>query len=379
VDAERKVLLTADTVGGVWHYALQLAGSLSRTHRYRVALATMGAPLTRAQRGEVARLAGVTLHESRFRLEWMQDPWEDLERAGQWLLALEDRLRPDLVHLNQFAFGSLPFGAPKLLVAHSCVVSWWRAVRGEAPPPQWDRYRAVVRAGLAGADLVAAPTRDMLSSLAFNHGHRQAGLVLPNGRDPDLFPAAPKRPLIVSAGRLWDEAKNLRALEAVAPDVAWPIEVAGNTCAPGGSVRVSSGLTLLGELSGGDLARRFAAASICAHPVRYEPFGLAPLEAALAGCALVLGDLSSLRETWGSAALYVPPNDHRALRAALQRLIADPGLLHEMSRRAHEVALRHSGAGMARAYVAAYAWTRQAAARAGASLHTAVEEKQCAS
>ncbi|HZH07042.1 MAG TPA: glycosyltransferase, partial [Lautropia sp.] len=165
MDADRLVLMTADTIGGVWQYALQLSASLTRHHRLRVALATMGAPLTPAQRREAALLPGVTLHESNFALEWMEQPWDEVAKAGDWLLALEDRLRPDIVQLNQFAFGALPFKAPTLLVAHSCVLSWWRAVHGTKPPAQWDRYREVVRAGLAGADLVAAPTRDMLLSL----------------------------------------------------------------------------------------------------------------------------------------------------------------------------------------------------------------------
>lgn len=388
--ADRLVLMTADTVGGVWQYALQLSDSLSRRHRHRVALATMGAPLTPAQRRQAASLAGVTLHESGFRLEWMEQPARDVAKAGRWLLALEDRLRPDVVHLNQFAFGALPFAAPTLLVAHSCVASWWRAVHGTEAPAHWDRYREVVRDGLAGADLVAAPTRDMLLSLGRNYGHRRAGLVLPNGRDPEFFPPGSKHPVIISAGRLWDQAKNLRALEAVAPGIAWPIEVAGPTRAPDGSLRESVGLRLLGELPATELAGRFARASICAHPARYEPFGLAPLEAALAGCALVLGDLPSLREIWGRAALYVAPDDHEALRVALQRLISDPSLLREMAARAREVALRYSGAHMARDYLRAYA---QAGATAGsdgtagpvgiagalASFHSTAEEKQCAS
>ena len=47
---------------------------------------------------------------------------------------------------------------------------------------------------------------------------------------------------------------------------------------------------------------RQSAIYLCAS--RYEPFGLAPLEAALCGCALVLRDLPSLREIWGNSALF---------------------------------------------------------------------------
>jgi glycogen(starch) synthase len=349
------VLMTTDTVGGVWHYAVGLATSLIEDHGLRVALATMGTPLSGAQRRQVASLAGLTLHESSYRLEWMAEPWADVACAGDWLLALERRLAPDLVHLNQFAFGALPFAAPTLLVAHSCVVSWWQAVHGTEPPAHWARYREVVRAGLAGAGLVGAPTRDMLRSLARNHGYQGQALVLPNGRDSRLYRPQPKSAVVIGAGRLWDEAKNLRALEAIGPFMPWPIEVAGSARGPDGRLRPSHGVRLLGELSAGELAGRLAQASICAHPARYEPCGLVPLEAALAGCALVLGDLPSLRETWKDAAIYIPPDDHAALRSALLRLIHQSDLLREMSQRARKVALCHSSGAMAQAYVAAYA------------------------
>jgi glycogen synthase len=56
----------------------------------------------------------------------------------------------------------------------------------------------------------------------------------------------------------------------------------------------------------------YARASIYALPARYEPFGLSALEAALSGCALILGDIPSLREVWLEAAPYVSPDDESA-------------------------------------------------------------------
>ena len=66
-----------------------------------------------------------------------------------------------------------------------------------------------------------------------------------------------------------------------------------------------------------------ARASIYALPARYEPFGLSVLEAALSGCALVLGDIPSLRENWEERALFVSPDDHVALQYAIASLIDD--------------------------------------------------------
>jgi glycosyltransferase involved in cell wall biosynthesis len=302
----------------------------------------------------VARITTVSLYESQYLLEWMADPWRDVREAGHWLLQLERQLQPDLVHLNQFAFGRLPFVAPTVLVAHSCVLSWWRAVHGETAPPEWARYRRAVTQGLAGADLVGAPTQAMLSSLAENYGHCRPGVVLPNARSASAYTPGRKENFVLSAGRLWDAAKNLSALEAVAPRLNWPVCVAGSNAQPTGGVRESRGVTSLGELAPEALAAQFARAAIYALPARYEPFGQTALEAALSGCALVLGDVPSLREVWGPAAMYVPPDDHGALYTALRRLIAGKAMRERFGRKARARALQYAPARMVDAYLAAY-------------------------
>lgn len=352
--AERppRVLMTADTVGGVWTYAVDLARELA-ARGVEVAIATMGAPLAAHQRQQLG--ADVRLFESAYRLEWMHEPWADVDAAGQWLLQLEREFQPDVVHLNQYAFGSLPFAAPTMLVAHSCVLSWWQAVHGVAAPAEWDGYRSRVAAGLAGADLVAAPTRAMLSTLAGNYGLASEGLVIPNGADAQQFRPGIEEAFVLAAGRFWDAAKNLRALESVAPQLPWPVKVAGSAQHPDGGQRRPQGVQWLGELPRAELARELAAAAIYALPARYEPFGLSVLEAALSGCALVLGDIPSLREVWEDAAIYVGPDDHEALFRALQRLVRDAA---ERDRRAHAARLRaqrYTPARTCEAYLEAYA------------------------
>jgi glycogen synthase len=166
----RKVLMTADTVSGVWTYAVELARGLAE-HGVEVALATMGDPLNDLQREKADRIPHLKVFESAFRLEWMEDdPWRDVEKAGDWLLGLEDRIGPDLIHLNGYAHGSLPWNAPRVMVGHSCVLSWWRAVKNEPAPESWNRYAREVAAGLAAADLVIAPSQAMLATLAESYG-----------------------------------------------------------------------------------------------------------------------------------------------------------------------------------------------------------------
>jgi len=213
--------MTADTVGGVWTYALELADALAPLG-VDVSLATVGPGMSGEQRSSARASAVVEVHESRFALEWTADPWDDVDRAGRWLLDLEERLRPDLVHLNGYALATLGWRAPTVVVAHSCVLSWWAAVHGEPAPPQWDDYRRRVTDGLRAADMVVAPSRAMLAELGTWYGFDVGrGQVIPNGRRSDrVRPAATKVDLVLGGGRLWDEAKNLALLDRVASRLA---------------------------------------------------------------------------------------------------------------------------------------------------------------
>lgn len=357
--------MTADTVGGVFTYALELAGALGRAGA-EVALATKGRLLSAAQWTEVRRTPGVEVYESPDKLEWMDDPWEDVARSSAWLLALEARLAPDVVHLNDYAHGALPFAAPRLVVGHSCVFSWFEAVRRAPPPPAFDRYRIEVARGLAGADLVVAPTQFMLDALARHYGPLPRGRVIPNGRDPDLFLPREKEPFILCAARLWDDAKNARLLDAVACALPWPVLLAGEAVHPdrahAGGVRPRYARPL-GRLPAGALASFYGRAAIYALPARYEPFGLSALEAGLSGCALVLGDIPPLRELWDGAALFVEPDDPEALRAALDALAEHPERCAALGRMARRRALGCSPERMAAGYLEAY---REILARRGA-------------
>src|SRR5690606_5717633 len=140
----------------------------------------------------------------------------------------------DVVHISGFWHASLPWRTPCLLAAHSCVNTWWRAVHGEAPPSDWEAYGARVRQGLAAADMVVAPTHAFMAMLTETYGAPANARVIWNGRDGAAFPPAAKEPLIFAAGRIWDAAKNIAALAAVAPSLPWPVAIAGEGQADAG-------------------------------------------------------------------------------------------------------------------------------------------------
>jgi glycogen synthase len=331
--------MTADTVGGVWTYAMELTRALPDV---RFTIATMGRRASEGQRAEVPPNA--ELLESEHKLEWQESPWDDVDAAGAWLLELEQRMRPDVVHLNGYAHGVLPFRAPKLVVAHSCVLSWWRAVKNEDAPPEWDTYRARVEAGLRSATAVAAPSAWMLAALDEHYRLTAPRRLIYNGRCFTPATGHAHRASVFAAGRLWDEAKNLRAVIEAAPSIEWPVRMAGD-----GGINAEN-VTHLGWLEPPALARAYGESAVYLFPALYEPFGLSVLEAALSGCALVLGDIPSLREIWRDAAVFVPPRDPAAIARTTNEIIANDRFRGELSQRAQKRAAEYTAERMAAGY-----------------------------
>ena len=349
--------MTADTVGGVWTYALELARALGK-YDIDVTIATMGPEPTRPQREQASAIRNVDLFKSNYKLEWMQNAWTDVRAAGQWLLSLEDRLQPDVVHLNGYAHGALPWKSPKLVVGHSCLYSWWRAVREGEPPAEWKQYKTAVERGLRAADLVISPTQTMLNALDQNYPGSIKGetRVIPYGLDPAVFSPALKQKFVFTAGRLWDEAKNIGTLTGVAWQLPWALCLAGEkrSAESGVAVDLKENCYALGNLPPENLRRWYACASIYTLPARYEPFGLTVLEAALSGCALVLGDIESLRENWHEAAIFVNPLDRLGLRDVLFKLISNETYRQRLGRAAREHALQFNSDRMAEQYLDVY-------------------------
>jgi glycosyltransferase involved in cell wall biosynthesis len=339
-----RVLMTADTLGGVFTYAVTLAHELVN-RGVSVHLATMGGELRPEQRARIG--SDVVLHESTYALEWMDDPWSDVELAGRWLLALERDVRPDVVQINGYAHGALPFLARRVVVAHSCVLSWWEAVHREPAPERYRRYRDEVSRGLGLADDVVAISAAMRDALSKHYELERPVSIVHNGIAP-ASSSTSKEPFVLSCGRLWDRAKNVESLARIAPRLSWPVKVAG------WGADEPSGLIGLGWLGHEALGRVMDRAAIFALPARYEPFGLSAIEAALRGCAVVVGDIESQREVWGDAALFVAPDDHDGLHAAIERLASDAMLRAELATRARNRALRYSASRMTAAMLDIY-------------------------
>lgn len=343
-----RILMTTDTVGGVWTYSCALASALAAAG-VDVHLVTMG-PRARTDQRAMLRDPRVRVVETDLALEWQDPAGQELANAQAVLTRLEARIRPDIVHLNSYREATFGWDAPTIVVAHSCVNSWARACRDTAwlNEPRWQRYTERVSAALNTAQAWVCPSRAFHDVIIDIYRPASAGVVIWNGIAPQTSRSR-KQHFIFAAGRLWDRAKNIDVLAKAAPELHWPVLVAGP-----GEENAWSGLTWLGALSHSAVWARLQHASIFASPALYEPFGLTVLEAAAAGCALVLSDIPSFRELWSDAAVFVDPADSESLHRALADLSADDHKRAGLQRAAYEHSLTYSLTRMTDAYLRLY-------------------------
>ncbi|NJC34010.1 glycosyltransferase involved in cell wall biosynthesis [Sphingomonas jejuensis] len=335
-----RVVMTADAVGGVWSYALDLAAGL-RAHGTEVLIAVAGpAPCTDQQ--SAAEQAGIALVTLPGPLDWLDATPATLERQAAALERIARGWKADLIQLNSpilAAFGT--FDRPVLGICHSDLATWWSAVRGDTPPADF-RWRIDLTArGYRACDMLVAPTHAFAAATGDAYGIRPQ--VVLNGRTARRSLSVARRPgSILAAGRLWDAGKGMAVLDAAAASMSAPVAAAGPVKGPGGDGVVLSHVQALGRLAGDDLAARMAETDIFVSPALYEPFGLAVLESAQCGAALVLSGIEGHRELWMDAALFVPPGDAAALAEALDALAADPAEARALGQRAQARAARYS-------------------------------------
>src|SRR5215210_954295 len=180
--ARRHIMMTTDTVGGVWVYATSLARAVA-AQGDRVTLVTLGPPPNEKQRRMLDQLSpNIQFVITDLALEWMDPAGKDRRRAAEVLLAIAQERRPDIIHLNSFREGAIAWPAPVMVVAHSCVMSWWQACRGgAAAEPRWKIYANAVDAGLRAADAWVAPTAEFRDTIASLYAPPTDGLVIRNG------------------------------------------------------------------------------------------------------------------------------------------------------------------------------------------------------
>jgi glycosyltransferase involved in cell wall biosynthesis len=333
-----RILITTDTIGGVWTFTQELAAGLLEREN-DVLLVSFGRMPSAAQQRQCELL--LQRFGKRFRhvatevpLEWMERNERAFEDGARVLEREAALFAPEILHANQFCYGALDVSVPRVVTAHSDVLSWAKACRKEPlDDTAWLRsYIAQVQAGLSAAEAVVAPTRWMMNAAAESFALPECRAVIPNGRAIMAKFDGTRALRAVTAGRLWDEAKGLSLLSQVVSPV--PVLVAGESRHESASSPESGGARLLGQLAETQMLELLKQSAIYLCLSVYEPFGLAPLEAARCGCAVVARDIPSLQEVWEDGALFF--RDAAELSEILGRMARDAQFLERARRRSFE-------------------------------------------
>lgn len=333
-----KILMTVDCVGGVWRYAMDLARELLENN-----VETVFAGFGPAPSRELAREAHEIGHLHWFGapLDWMAANERELRRIPDLLADLAAGRTVDLLHLNlPSQAAGLTTELPVITVSHSCVVTWFDAVRGSDVPVDWHWQKKANLAGFLASSAIVAPSRSHAQALWRCYGVERIEVV--HNASRHLPPPGCKGDFVFAAARWWDEGKNGGVLDRAAASARWPVIMAGPTRGPNGQQLTIRHADHRGQLDHAATMALMERAAIFVSPSRFEPFGLATLEAARSGAALVLADIPTYRELWCDAALFADPHDPAAFSDAIDRLAASPGLREEWAGRARRQAQKYS-------------------------------------
>ncbi|TCN28440.1 glycosyltransferase family 4 protein [Sinorhizobium americanum] len=327
----RRILMSVDAVGGVWRYAMDLAEAL-RKAGIETVFAGFGPAPSMAQSREAARIG--RLEWLATPLDWMADDESALKSAADGLGELSLRHSVDLMHLNlPSQAAGLALQVPVVTVSHSCVATWFEAVRKSGLPEAWLWQKRRNRLGFDRSDVVLAPSWSHAAALERCYGPID-NLAVAYNSSREQPVTIPKQDFVFAAGRWWDEGKNGAVLDRAAAAIRWPVVMAGACSGPNGQHLAIAQADHRGELSHERVMALMSSAAVVVSPSIYEPFGLAPLEAAGAGAALVLADIATYRELWDGAARFFDPRDPEALADAVNDLTRDAAHRAELGRSA---------------------------------------------
>lgn len=342
-----RLLMTIDAVGGVWQYATDLARALGE-RGVETILVLLGPPPGVELRNAARAIPGVSLVETGLPLDWLADTPDQVRLTGRRVAELARHMRADIVQLNQPALAAdVLYPVPVITVAHSCLATWWAAVE-TGPLPEDFAWRVALHGqGLHAAALTVTPSRAFAEATRSAYDLPVLPVAVHNGRTPLLHPPAAMHDFAFTAGRLWDRGKNLATLDRAAARLGVPVKAVGPLAGPHGARADFANLHTPGTVSEDALAGCLAARPVFVSAARYEPFGLAVLEAATAGCPLVLSDIPTFRELWDEVAIFVDPDDDRGFAEAIEALIGDTPLRLTQGEKARAVARGFTPARMA--------------------------------
>jgi hypothetical protein len=358
-----RLLLVTSARGAPWSSACLLAGALP-LDRFRPTLAVVGTPpdaLARNELNQLAPNAAVTILEGP--LETDRDAWTTMEELRAKLRLLCEQLRPDVVHVSQLSLGRLACAAPRVVTAVHDLASFCRATGktlagsgGTDGAIDVARYKAEVKAGLAGASVVVAPSAFMARELERHYKLDDGVRVIRHGAHAASRAVTERGLVAVACGAsgLHDDASHrIDLLTPIAAGLPGHVGVVGEP--PGRALPAP--LVNLGRPGRRELTALMAGARVFIGLARYDPTAQVVADAQATGARLVLLDNPTYRELWTGAADLV--HDAESLATAVRRAAAAP-------RQPRPAAPRYAISQTAAAYTRLYEELLSSGARAAA-------------
>ncbi len=249
--------------------------------------------------------------------------------------------RPDVIHTHFI----LPSGAVAWALSRRFRIPYVLTAHGsDVPGYNPDRFRLLHRLLwpfwqriLHGAAAVTSPSR-FLARLMHHDGFRGPVSIVPNGHWPVRRFGEARRHRILVVARMFPRKGVQHFIDAVAGmDNGWEMVIAGDgpyrAELEAQARRVAPKVRFVGFVGPEDLRMLYESSRILVFPSIQENFPMVLLEAMDAGCAVVTANAEGCAEVVGDAGIVVPKGNPEGIRAALERLVADPALADELSAR----------------------------------------------
>jgi len=225
--------------------------------------------------------------------------------------------------------GSDSYQTLRLLQRHSLHAIGRRDLSSLAGP--WWSFRRAARYVLETVHVLLPNSQAELEQIEHHFGLRRAAVIVPNAVDPKCFsPQAAgqnaKRDGVLCVGRI-EPRKNQLALIKALRNATVRLTLVGE---PGRFVasyarrcrrEAGPNVRFAGQQPASSLPAFYRAAKVHACVSWYETPGLASLEAAACGCAIVVTPGGCTREYFGTDAFYCQPDDPQSIRSAVLRAL----------------------------------------------------------
>jgi len=221
-------------------------------------------------------------------------------------------------------------GYQDLRLAQRYLMRCWQERRLPCLRPRNFSFRGSAIELLTATSVLLPNSRAEQEQIEAGFGVRRPTVVVPNAADNAIFglPMEPARPRagVLCVGRIEPRKNQLALIEALR-GTGIPLTLVGaagrfnrgyeRRCRQAADATVR----FAGPQPPAELRRFYRAARVHACVSWYETPGLASLEAALCGCALVVTPGGCTREYFGADAIYAQPADSASIRIAVEQAL----------------------------------------------------------